>query len=181
MQRNVVGGIRPRRAGRGVRSRLRGAGSAALLSSLALGGCYSHFPVEEGSLAPRQEVRVWLNAEGKAAVAPILGSEVTSLEGTVVRADPSGLALEVPAGVRQAGFHSELLRQEIVLRRAQMTMLQRRELDRARTAILVTGAGTALAAVAWVAMTGWTGASSDHPSGDDPPQVRVPIFFIPVR
>lgn len=177
----TAGPPRPGRGGRGLRARLRAAGCAALLCGPALGGCYALVPVEEGALAPREEVRVWLSAEGEAAVAPVLGGRVRSVEGTVVSVDPSGLSLEVPVAVRQAGFHAERLRQEIRLAPAEVSLLQRRELDRARTAVVVTGTGAALAAAAWLTMTGWTGASTDHPGGgDDPPQLRIPILVLPL-
>ena len=179
MTSSTGGGTYPRR--RGAVGWRRGA-AAALAWGLSLGGCYRQIPVEMGALAPREEVRVWLSPTGVAAVAPVLGSQATALEGTVLAAGPSDLTLQVPVAVQQVGFQRSVLHQEIRLRPGEYSMLQRRELDRTRTAVVVTGVGAALAGAAWATISGWTGASSDREVTEEPAQARVPLIFaIPIR
>ena len=157
-----------------------------LVSLLALAcpawasGCYTYAVVPAERLAPGEDVRVVL-AGSPLADAGVPGA---SVEGELLSREEGALMLYVPAGTRQVGFHSEVLSQRVRIAEASVLVLERRELDRGRTALLLGGLGLGVGALAWKALGGEAGGQTTNPPGDGTsaavlPLVRVRLPLLP--
>lgn len=159
----------------------RGLQAAGLAAVLLFAGCYRLVPVSPESATPPMRVRAYLTPEATARMAPVLGEARAELDGRLVERTPQGIFLEVRAGEIQQGMASEVLTQRLLLAPADVVGLQRRELDRGRTA-LVAGAGAAvLGAVVYDMLTGESGGTGRPPGGGGPPEVRIPLLAFPIR
>ena len=163
------------RADRGSRS-LRATALATLtVATWISGACYSHTPVSFNSLAPQQHVRAVLAAGRNDEVSAALGRNGNIVEGELVEITDQSISLLVPASVRETGFRIETLHQKLLVARSDITHIERKQLDRTRTGLLVAGGGIALVAVIIEVFGGGFGGT-DPPDGDGPAEARVPLL-----
>lgn len=106
-----------------------------LLAALPLSSCYSLVPLE-GDPAPRSQVTVRLTGAGSAALAPSLGLEAESLDGTVegVRGDTLELLVR-SVELRSGGFATRSGDYAAVPRSA-VASVEERRLSRTRSWLL---------------------------------------------
>jgi hypothetical protein len=151
-----------------------------MLITAILPGCYRYVPVTVESVSPSETVRARV-ASGAGSDGTARPQEPRTLEGELLARDDAGFTLFVPAAVRQQGFFTENLRERVRVSSADVIGIERRELDRARTFVLL-GAGTA-AVVALVieTLSGETGGNTIDRTPPGPAPVRVPVFSLRVR
>jgi hypothetical protein len=153
-----------------IRSRwIRGIAVAGLVS---LGGCYRYIPSEPAAVPPGQRVRVFVTREALLQLGdfPVSGS---SLDGTLIRAEPANLVLRLPVATRQTGFSMEVLGQDVFLPREQVLQIERREMNRPVTVALVAGGTAALTGLV-LAIIQNAVQGEQHPGSTDV-ELRLPI------
>ncbi|GLC28029.1 hypothetical protein [Roseisolibacter agri] len=143
---------------------------AALVGTLAahtlLVGCYAHVPAAPGSVAPGARVRVGLTDAGVGALASSLGSSVRGLEGQVERVAGDTLVLRPDRLLTTADVDVAWSGDALALPAAWRQGVERRQLAKGRTAVLV-GGGVALV-VALVAVLRKAGEGAGGPGGGGP-------------
>lgn len=152
---------------------------AAGVSCLLLAGCYSYTPVDLDSVQPPQRVRAFLSPAGATRVEPLLNESRQVLTGELVEIDSDSVSLDVPSGYIERGMRTERLTQRLLFPRTELLGLQRRELDRVRTAGIVSAAAAAVGLVIYRVLTDESGGTTTPPPGGGPPEARIPIFRIP--
>lgn len=118
------------------------------------------------------EVRADVSADAARRLEPLLDSHARTIDGSVAYVQSDGLMLLVPVAVRRQASGVQLIRRRISLLSQDITRLQRRSLDRTRTAALVGVGVLALGAVVYAATSGGT-APARHAT---PLATRVPGF-----
>jgi len=101
--------------------------------------CYTYAPLDPASAQPGTEVRARVSARSAEQIATLLGTtDARLLTGTVVRAGPDTLLVEVPTAARVASAGGTVtLHQRIGLARPDVLELEQRTFSRARTTIVV--------------------------------------------
>lgn len=154
-----------------------------LLASLALtAACYSYTEASLDAVAPGAQVRVGISSEAAARFRDALALDLRALEGDVRSREGGVLLLDVVATTRQVGFQFEQLRQTLRLEPQDVTYVEVKTLDRARTYAGIGVAAIAVGAIAWKALGGKTGGNTVPPSGGGTADARVvrPWFRIPI-
>ena len=125
----------------------------AFCAPVLLAGCYTYAPIQASSLQPGMGVRARITASASEQVAPLLGvSDARVLTGKLVDNSSGTLIVEVPTMVPvRAGASAQSLYQRISIAPGQIVDLESRQLDRARTglvvgAVVVVGTSAAIAA-----------------------------------
>lgn len=152
-----------------------------LLLFLLLGqttGCYTYIATPLQAVPERAEVRVEVTRETAARLSDALVADRTSIEGRVRAHEDGDILLDVVTASRQVGFQFEPLRQTIRLSPADATFVQRKVLDRGRTAVVVGVAGLAAGAIAWEALGGNAGGAKHPPDTGQPADSKVARFFL---
>lgn len=123
---------------------------AAALVLFTTTGCFNYVPAEIGAVPPGESVRLYLTRAGVDAVNEGGAEEALSfvsepvLSGEFVRRTGDDLFLRVPTVRRQIGFHTSQLGQDIRVPASEIVQLERQELSRARTGLLVGGTAAAI-------------------------------------
>ena len=113
-------------------------------------GCFSYIPTEIGAVPPGESVRLFLTREGVDAVNQGGAEEALSaildpvLSGEFVRRTDADLFLRVPTVRRQVGFHSAQLGQDVRVPTSEIVQIERQQLSKAKTGLLVGGAAAAI-------------------------------------
>lgn len=154
---------------------------ALLAGCCLLTGCFALVPVDYDAATPPMRVRAHLTPEAAERLAPALGGERTELNGRLVERTPEGIFLEVRAGEVPEGFGTEVFTQRILLAPGEVEALQRRELDRPKTALLAGAGAVAVGAVIYDMLTGESGGTTSPPGPGGPPEVRIPLLVFPTR
>lgn len=76
------------------------------------------------------------------------------LRGTLVERDATQLSLRIPIATRQVGFHQAEIDRQIRVLAADVVQLERRRLDRGRTALALAAAGAAAGGVVYAILNG---------------------------
>lgn len=149
----------------------------ALVLAGLVSGCYHYTPIEYGAVSPGMDVRARVSASTAERITPLLGTSARVVTGPVVDRGASTFVVEVPTVV-QAGIAgaTQTLHQRIALAPADVVELERRTLDRPKTALIVGAAAIATIATTIAALHGNPGI--DHPSTPSPTENRIPIFKI---
>jgi hypothetical protein len=147
---------------------------------LVLGGCYSHRPAVLETLAPGERVRVTVTPAWGEEIAQLLGTSGRTLEGELTQIANGAFFLSVPSGFRQEGFSFETLHQTIRLERADVVMIEQKQLDRTRTAIVMGALAAGVTAVLIDAYSGKTGGDTRQPPGETPSDSRTPWRTHPI-
>lgn len=149
--------------------------AVAGLLCVALGGCYSYVPIEDGAgPAPDQEVRVTVveGASGGRASAP----SQRTLQGIVVESDPDSLALSVRrSAAERSGFAARTTaRDTLRFVRSEIRQIATPRLDALRTgAAAVLGLGLVVGVAALVLGADGGGGGLDGGGGGGPTLDRV--------
>ncbi len=112
-------------------------------------GCFSYVPTEIGAVPPGESVRLFLTREGVDAVNQGGAEDALSaildpvLSGEFVRQTDADLFLRVPTVRRQVGFHSAQLGQDVRIPASEIVQIERRQLNKAGTGLLIGGAAAA--------------------------------------
>jgi len=153
---------------------------------LALGavfamGCYTYVPVEVGTIAPGESVRARLSSEAVDQLPPTVQGEGRFLEGELLDRDSDGFTLFVSSAVRQQGFYAQSLRERVRLTESDVIELERRQLNRSQTYVLVGAGAAAVTAIAIQTLSGKTGGNTIDPTVPGPSASRILLFSVGVR
>ena len=132
-------------------------------------GCYRYVPSAQPTLALGEEVRVRLTNDGSATLRPVVGADVTAIDGRVTSRSDTAYALSVGGTLKRAGDTAVWNGEPITVPLTAIAGVDRRVLDSRKTFLvsgLAIGAG-ALAALVISAVSG--GGSSGPDTGTTPP------------
>ena len=150
--------------------------AGGLLGALLLSGCFTYVPVERASVAPGQDVRVFVSRTGLAQLPEALASD-RWVRGSLDAWESGLLRLQVPIRRGADGYLGPDIREALEIPIGDVLEVERREFSRGRTAALV-AAGAALAAAGIVAVTQDDRAPDDD-GGGDPELIRLPLISVP--
>lgn len=144
-----------------------------------LSGCYTYAPVETRALGPGASVRARVSTPAAQRIAPLLGfTEARVLTGSLVETKGDAIVIEVPTAAQiAAGTSTQTLYQHVSLAPGDVTELERRTLNRTRTALVV-GAIVAAAGIAVATSLHGEPAIDNPPPTQSPSEMRTPIFRI---
>lgn len=155
-------------------------GMVAVVVAAGLIGCASYAPIEAERIAAGEQVRLWLTREGSARLDAILDQGDRAVEGEVLDATADRVLVAVATGVRQQARRHEVLHQRVLISRAAVTRFERREIDRLRTAGMITAGAVVVGFLAWKGFSGVFGGPTASPR-DGPAELRVPLVRIPLH
>lgn len=144
---------------------------------LALCGCYRYAPAETRSVPEGANVRARVTAAAAERIAPLLGlGETRVLVGSLVDRNTNGtLIVEVPTAASTGmGSSLQTLYQRVALAPGEVTELETRKLDRARTAVVVGGLAAAVVSAAIASLHSNPGI--DRPPTGGGAEHRVPVL-----
>lgn len=162
----------------------RATGTRAALAAAAillpLSGCFSYVPVTLESTPEGEDIRVLVTRQGASELAEIsdIQGEVPALRGTLLGRDQNDVLLRVGIGQRQEGFHSVSLDQTIRVPSGEILQVERRELDKGKTALLTGGAIAGSAFIIISIMDAFGGDAARE--GEQPEEIRIPTPFISI-
>jgi hypothetical protein len=157
---------------------MKGRSVLALVVGMALPGCYSYLPATPQTLVPEAEVRVRPTLEYRAGLRSLLGTEPSTLQGTVVRSDGAELTLEIVTAGIQYGVRAQPLTQRLDIPWVQVIEVEERRLDRARTTgVAATAGALAIGALVYLIRMEVGGTPDDPPSGGDEARIPLPAWF----
>lgn len=147
--------------------------SVALVTLLLLStGCYRYVAQRPGSIPPGSDVRVHLSSEGVQRLGEAYGTASGTLEG---RLESWAEDVKVTVPVQPApGMLDRGLRNQIIIRQADIVGVDLRQRDRGRTIALSAGLG-GVAAVTAVALFGGVFGGSQNEEEPLPEDVRIPF------
>lgn len=154
--------------------------AVAIASGVAvLTGCYSYVPADLGTVPEGGDVQLHLTREGVASLEALpLERQARTVEGTLLRTDPDGLLLRIPVGTRREGFHTSRLDQQVRISTEHLALVERKELDRLKTGLVVAGGSIAAGTVLFLILEG-SELYSDNPRPESP-EARIPLFSFSV-
>jgi hypothetical protein len=155
-----------------------GAQILATASALLLSGCFSYIPAEPNTVAPGEEIRFQVAAQGASDLAAVSGRSGTRVAGMLVGTDAAAIRVRVPVGLMVEGATTRSLGQDVVIPRSQIVDFERRKLNRPRTVGVVVGGVATL--VAAVLAFGEIQDNPEIPVPTPPDEIRIPLFSIPL-
>ncbi|MBI4522091.1 MAG: hypothetical protein HY701_14740 [Gemmatimonadetes bacterium] len=144
-----------------------------------LADCFSYIPAELGTVPEGQAVRVYLDREALIDLTDLGELDGPYVSGTLLRKSGDRFVVRVPVTARREGFHLQSLGQDVVIRADQTVQLERRELNRFGTGLVMVGS-TAVAGGVILLIMDNARAGERLPGGDDP-EMRIRLFSIPLR
>ena len=111
-------------------------------------GCYSYVPVDGTSLAAGKELRVNLSDSGSAALAPYTGPLTGAIDGRITEVNDSTLVVSVAQLTRRNGVEETWRGETVRVPRTGVASVERHQLARGRSALLVGGIAAAAAVIA---------------------------------
>lgn len=148
-------------------------------SILVLAGCFRTVPVSLDTLRPQEQLRVSLSPQAAAQVAEVVGSQSQRVNARLVAVGPTEVSLLVSSAYREPGVRSSNLYQQVRVSRSDLLSVERRELDRGKTALVAGGAAAVAIAVAVKALTGTAGGDTSSPPGGGA-DARIPLLRLGV-
>ena len=154
--------------------------SLFFLPSAVLIGCYSYQPIAPAAAPPGTEVRAVITGAASDRVAPLIGSlDTRVLVGNVIENANGAMTLEVPTGgMPNVAASVVRLHARVPIMPTDLVGLERRKLDKGRTALLAGGIAAGVGAGVALALK----AAADPEPGklptDPPPINRIPLFQI---
>ena len=118
---------------------------AAVLVLSTTTGCFNYVPTEIGAVPPGESVRLFLTRAGVDAINEAGNEDALNtlfepvLSGEFVRRTDADFYVRIPTVRRQVGFHSSQLGQDIRVPAGEIVQIERQELSRAKTGLLVGG------------------------------------------
>jgi hypothetical protein len=131
-------------------------------------------PVEPAAAPEGERVRIILTREGVLDLPELPQGGGPMVSGLIARKSDDQVYLRIPVVVRQEGFLQSTLGQDIAVPFAQIVQLERRQLSRSRTGMMVAGTVGVAAAIVFKIVDGSFGGEPPVPSGGD--DLRLPAF-----
>ena len=159
-----------------VRYRIAFAAATPLLS-----GCFSYIPAELDTVSVGESVQVTLTRAAVAELpAEIPTQDELRFKATLVGREGDRLSLRVPIARQQEGFHSVDIEQELQIATNEIMLVERRQLNRGGTALLMAGTA-ALAVTVVVTIIGSSIGGEDTGNPPLPPElIGIPILSFPI-
>jgi hypothetical protein len=140
--------------------------SFLLAALVGVCACYRYVPETTPEPAAGAEYRALLTPEGSVQLRPILGQDVTRVDGRLIAVNDTAYVLAMGASTTSADPRPIIWSGEVVqLPKPAVDHLERRELDRPRTvrAAALYTAGVVLAGSVWLSISGRATNSGDGP------------------
>ena len=150
--------------------------AGGLLGALLLSGCFTYVPVDRASVAPGQDVRVYVSRTGLAQLPEAFATD-RWLRGSLDSWDPDLLRLQVPIRRSAGGYLGPDIREALEIPIGDVLEVERREFSRGRTAAIV-AVGAAVATAGILVITREDRAPDDD-GGGDPELIRLPLISVP--
>lgn len=149
----------------------------AIVALVPLGGCHTYAPTPLAEVGPGQTVRVRMTPAAEDRLpGTVLQEPARFVEGEVVEREGEEITLAVVAGARQRGFFTEELRERVRFELGEGVEMERRELDRPRTAALLIATGAVVTAAIVQVFTGSTGGNTIDRTDQGPAASRIPLL-----
>ena len=140
---------------------------------VALSACYTYTTLPPSGPRIGEQVRVRISGAEAERLESVVGVRNRAVEGELVGQADSSLALALPLpGASAEGTFSQQAQQRIVIPRAEVQGVEVRRLDKLRTSVLI---GTAVVAVAALAVAKGTTLLGSNGPGSGPNENRVPL------
>jgi hypothetical protein len=145
-------------------------------------GCFRYLPVPLEATPDGQDVRLLVTRQGASELNEVANVDgaVPTLTGTIVSREGRELLLNVPVGQRQDGFHTASINQTIRVPMGEILQVERRELDKAKTGLLLGGAAAGSAFIIFSIMDAFGGDSSGSPPDLNESRIPIPFLSIPI-
>lgn len=104
--------------------------------ALSLGACYRLTPVEGGSPPGGTEVRIELTDEGSVRLAPMIGPQITAIDGRALETGDTAIVVSVESVVSRGGRSMNWSQERLAVPRSAVSSVRTRTLDRKRTWIV---------------------------------------------
>jgi hypothetical protein len=115
-------------------SKMRQRSSLLWLPALLLAiGCYRYVPIASGAPALGTEFRAQLTDEGTIRLAPLLGNQVTVVEGRMSASNDSAYVVSVTSTTNRSQVQTFWTGESVHLPRAAVRTIESRELNRRKT------------------------------------------------
>ena len=154
--------------------------AALLLTVLGASGCYRYVPTDFLTAPVGQDVRLVVIPDQIEDLAEIGRQDdaIPVVEGTVVGRDGQDLLVRVPIARRQDGFQTQVLGQSIRVPASAIVRAELKLLDKGKT---VGATALGLAGLAGLVFAGLEVRGEETPfPDDDPPELRLTIFSLPI-
>ena len=149
------------------------------VASVHLTGCFQYVPATLETVPDGQEVRLFVTQEGLSEASAVTTDGQPIVRGRLVSREADQLFIRVPTAVRQEGFHSAVLGQDVAIPIREIVQVERRQVDGLATGLLVAGTAGVAATVIFVIMEAVSGDDTPPDGGGE--EARVPFFSIPLR
>ena len=155
--------------------RLEGVRAAALgLTTFALSACYTYAAVPASGARVGERVRVRVSGAEADRLEPTLGLSGRTIEGDLLEAADSSIALGVALPYQPNGTTvASRAQQRIVIPRAELQELELRRLDKVRTSLLI---GIGVAGVVAIAASKGSSLIGGSGAGGSPNEGRIPLM-----
>ena len=150
-----------------------------VVAALPLTGCFRYVPATLETVPVGQDVRLFVTQQGLSEASAVSPGDQPIVRGTLVSRDATQLFIRVPTAVRQEGFHTAVLGQDVSIPIREIVQVERRQIDPLGTGLLVAGTAAVAGTVIFVIMEAVAGDNGDP--GDGVEESRVPLFSIPLR
>lgn len=151
---------------------------ALVASTLLAPACYRYVPAELAGLPDGQDVRMYLTRQGIAAIDELPLESGPLVRGRFVNQDNGDVILRIPVAVRQTGFHTSSIGQDVRIPTSEIIQVERRRFDSVGTGLLIGGSAIATALVMKLILD-----SRNDTTGEPPliEELRVPLFLLRIR
>ena len=142
--------------------------------------CYRYVPIAPDAAASRDEVRIRLTEDAAARLSKDLGAYVTEIDGQFAPQGADSVAITIPIERQYHGMTVGTTSQVLYLGRSEVVEVEKRQFDRARTALVTAGTvvGFGILAAGIVQLTDPNSDSQDHPPPPPPSPARFPAGYL---
>jgi hypothetical protein len=147
---------------------------ALLLLACSLSGCYAYLPSSPQEASPGETVRLRVTADEATKYLDLNLSNPRLLEGTLIDRGDGTLVVEASVGSNDPTRGSRALVQRVAVPLEGILDVERKEMDRTKTGLLIGGGAAALAVVIAQGISG--SGSKDGPGTDVPEARRIPLL-----
>ena len=151
------------------------------LSLMGLTGCYAYTPVSTTPV-PGENIALVITDRGRVELGERFGPELDQARGRFVSRSGSGITLAMRETVSLRGISTPWTDEVVSVPASAVGTMQRKTLQRGRTAFLATG--LTVVTLAFVASRGFLNQNSavqtdpsNPPKGSDPSAIRIPLWL----
>jgi hypothetical protein len=163
---------------RTVLAHTRSRGFTALLLVTFVTGCFRYVPTELAAVPDGRDVRVYLTRQGLAALDELPLESGPVVRGRLMHQYNGDVTLRVPVAMRQTGFHLNSIGQDVLIPTSDIVQIERRELDKFGTVLLIGGAAAVTAFIMTLILDSHSETVIDPPPTEE---IRVPFFTLRFR